>query len=86
MDASTNDLPPLPAGVYRHNDPAKVGPGSRGHYLLIVEARDHVTGEEKVVYVPLYDRAEWGDTLRASIRTRADFESSFTHVGRGIAR
>lgn len=84
MDATTNDLPPLPAGVYRHNDPTKVGPGSRGHYLLVVEARDHDTGEEKVVYVPLYDRAEWGDTLRASIRTRTDFESSFSHVGRGV--
>lgn len=83
---TTNDRPPLKAGVYRHNDPAKVGPGSRGHYLLDKEARDHRTGQEVVVYMPLYDDPAWGDTLRASVRTREDFESSFTWVGRGIPR
>jgi hypothetical protein len=66
-------MEPLQAGIYQYKGKL---------YLLICEARDHHTDEEKVVYVPLYDKPEWTGTVPASIRSAQEFREKFTFAGR----
>jgi hypothetical protein len=63
------------AGVYEHNK----HPGN--YYLLIGLARDHRTGDESVMYVPLRTEPEWRGTARMALRPVEDFEANFSWVG-----
>ena len=71
LDVRDSRLPNIPP---RYN-------GAPSQELLVIR-RNHKTGEECVVYAPLYTKPEWAGTLRASIRERADFVASFVYVGR----
>jgi len=77
-------------GVYRKTkgrEPKVEGHTSTGIgmlYQFLLIARDHYTGDEVVVYIPLRVEPEWAGTVRACFMPRADFESRFEWIGEGL--
>ncbi len=75
------------AGVYR-----KVQVSGRGKgggvgelYQFICITRDHFTGAQGVVYIPLRIEPEWAGTVRHCWLSRSDFERMFEYVGEGLS-
>jgi len=64
-------------GIYR-----KRRTGNLYQFLLL--AREHYTGEQAVVYIPLRVEPEWAGTVRPCYIARGDFESKFEYVGEGL--
>jgi len=74
------------SGVYR-----KVKASGRGKgggvgclYQFLLLAREHTTGAEAVVYIPLRIEPQWAGTVRPCYIPRADFERMFEFVGEGL--
>lgn len=64
-------------GVYKKN--------SNGlFYQFLCIAREHYSGEQAVVYIPLRVQSDWAGTVRFCYVSRGDFESKFTYVGEGL--
>jgi hypothetical protein len=53
-------------------------------YEFACLTRNHTTGAESVVYIPLRVEPEWAGTVRHCDIPRADFERKFEHVGEGL--
>ena len=68
-------------GVYRKLI-GHTGVGQLYQFLGI--AREHTTGEEAVVYIPLRIEPEWSGTVRWCYTPRANFEAKFEYVGEGL--
>jgi len=75
-------------GVYK-----KVKTSGRGKgggigelYQFLLIARDHYSGEESIVYIPLRVELEWAGTVRACIIPRGDWEQMFEYVGEGLPK
>jgi hypothetical protein len=68
-------------GIYRKLT-GKTGTGMLYQFLML--ARDHYTGAEVVVYIPLRIEPEWAGTIRPCFIPRADFEQKFEFVGEGL--
>lgn len=73
-------------GVYRKVQSS--GRGSGGgigeFYQFLMLFRDHYTGEQSVIYVPLRIEPQWAGTVRCCGIPRADFERMFEYVGEGL--
>lgn len=61
-------------GVYKHKQHPEL------LYLFIGLAHHHDTGEEAVVYVPLFTRPEWKGQSRMTYRSVEDFNATFEWV------
>jgi hypothetical protein len=73
-------------GVYR-----KVKVSGRGKgggvgelYQFACVSRNHYTGVESVIYIPLRIEPEWVGTVRFCDIPRAEFEEMFEYVGEGL--
>lgn len=64
-------------GVYR-----KIRTGKLYQFLLL--AREHYSGEQAVVYIPLRVEPEWAGSVRCCYIARGDFETKFEYVGEGL--
>jgi hypothetical protein len=64
-------------GVYRKKSNGKL-------YQFLLLAREHYTGAQAVVYIPLRIEAEWAGTVRPCYVQRGDFEQKFEYVGEGL--
>ena len=71
----------LRPGVYRKVD-GRTGVGLLYQFLLL--AREHTSGNESVVYIPLRVEPEWAGTVRPCYLARAEFERKFVFVGEGL--
>ena len=71
-------------GVYRKKD--TVTPerpqGFLYHFLLLT--RNHYTGAESVIYIPLRVEPEWAGTIRCCDIPRGDWDQKFEYVGEGL--
>jgi len=74
------------SGVYK-----KVKSSGRGQgggvgelYQFIALTRNHYTGKQSVVYVPLRTEPEWAGTVRLCDIPREDFERMFEYLGEGL--
>ena len=78
----------MQSGVYRKVEVSGRGKGGGvGELYLFCEiARDHYTGQESVVYVPLRIEPEWAGTVRHCYIVRDDFERMFAYVGEGLPK
>lgn len=64
-------------GVYRKR--------SNGHfYQFLLLARNHYTGEQVVVYIPLRVEPEWAGTIRPCWMPRGDWDAKFEYLGEGL--
>jgi hypothetical protein len=61
-------------GIYRKIE-GRTGVGMFYQFLLL--AREHTTGEQAVVYIPLRVEPEWAGTVRPCYMPRAAFERKF---------
>jgi len=68
-------------GVYEKIE-GRTGKGQLYQFLLL--AREHTTGEEQVVYIPLRIEPEWAGTVRPCVIPRCDFEQKFRWVGERV--
>ena len=68
-------------GLYRKID-GRTGVGMLYQFLLL--AREHTTGEQAVVYIPLRIEPEWAGTIRPCYLARAEFERKFIFVSEGL--
>ena len=68
-------------GVYRKVE-GRTGVGLFYQFLHL--AREHTTGEQAVVYIPLRVEPEWAGTVRPCYMPRAAFERKFEYVGEGL--
>jgi len=66
------------AGIYRKTQ-GRTGVGK--FYMFTLLARDHTTGAESVIYIPLRVEREWAGTTRFCRIDRAEFERKFEYVG-----
>lgn len=71
----------MQSGVYRKVR-GRTGVGMLYQFLLL--ARQHTTGEEAVVYIPLRVEPEWSGTVRPCYISRKSFEAKFEYVGEGL--
>lgn len=73
-------------GVYRKVEASGRGKGGGiGHlYQFLMLAREHTTGEEVVIYIPLRIEPEWAGTIRPCFIARADFERMFEFSSEGL--
>ena len=73
-------------GVYKKIKPSGRGKGTGvGElYQFLLLARDHFTGRESVVYIPLRVEPEWVGTVRCCVIPRDDFERMFEFLGEGL--
>ena len=68
-------------GVYRKIH----GHGGIGQfYQFLLLAREHYSGAQVVVYIPLRIEPEWAGTVRPCYIARGDFEAKFEYVGEGL--
>ncbi len=63
-------------GVYRKKRTGKL-------YQFLLLAREHYSGEQAVVYIPLRVEPEWAGTVRCCYIARGDFESKFGVISTG---
>lgn len=68
-------------GVYRKIE-GRTGVGLFYQFLHI--SRNHTTGVQSVIYMPLRVEPEWAGTVRVCDIPRADFERKFAYVGEGL--
>lgn len=68
-------------GVYRKIK-GKTGVGMFYQFLLL--AREHTTGEQAVIYIPLRVEPEWSGTIRPCYILRKEFEDRFEYIGEGL--
>jgi hypothetical protein len=75
-------------GVYRKTEASGYGKGGGiGElYQFLLVARDHYSGAESIVYIPLRVEPEWAGTVRACILPRKDWEHMFEYVGEGLPK
>jgi hypothetical protein len=71
----------MQSGVYRKIQ-GHTGVGLFYQFLLL--AREHTTGAEAVVYIPLRVERAWAGTVRPCYMARAAFETKFEYVGEGL--
>lgn len=71
----------MQSGVYRK---IKGHSGIGMFYLFIAVAREHHTGEEAIVYIPLRVQDNWAGTVRHCYVARKEFEEKFEYVGEGL--
>jgi hypothetical protein len=71
----------MQSGVYRKIE-GHTGVGLFYQFLFL--AREHTTGAQAVVYIPLRVEQEWAGTVRCCYMPRADFERKFEYVGEGL--
>lgn len=73
-------------GVYRKVEVSGRGKGGGvGElYQFIGISRNHYTGIQSVIYVPLRIEPEWAGTVRLCDILRDDFERMFEYVGEGL--
>jgi len=71
----------MKTGVYRKVE-GRTGVGMFYQFLLL--AREHTTGAQAVVYIPLRVEPQWAGTVRPCYMPRADFERKFEYVGEGL--
>jgi hypothetical protein len=71
-------------GVYRKRDTVTPECPQGKLYQLLLLARNHYTGEQVVVYIPLRVEPEWAGTIRPCWIPRADFDAKFEYVGEGL--
>lgn len=64
-------------GVYRKNSNGK-------YYQMLHISRNHYTGVESVIYIPLRVQPDWQGTVRICDIPRGDFDFKFTYVGEGL--
>jgi len=64
-------------GVYKKKSNGK-------YYQFLLLAREHYTGHQAVVYIPLRIEPEWAGTVRCCYIARGDFEQKFEYVGEGL--
>ena len=78
----------MESGVYRKVQASGHGKGGGiGQlYQFLTIAREHTTGEEAVVYIPLRIEPEWAGTVRFCYIPRSDFERMFEFVGEGLPK
>ncbi len=75
-------------GVYRKVSVSGKGKGGGvGElYQFIGVGRDHHTGAESIIYIPLRIEPEWAGTVRMCVIAREDFERMFEYVGEGLPK
>ena len=73
-------------GVYRKVEVSGRGKGGGvgEMYQFIGIARDHFSGAESVIYIPLRIEPEWAGTVRMCHILREEFERMFEYVGEGL--
>jgi hypothetical protein len=71
-------------GVYRKKDTVTADCPQGKLYQFLLLARNHYTGEQVVVYIPLRVEPEWAGTIRPCWIPRADWDSKFEYVGEGL--
>jgi len=78
----------MQSGVYRKVQVSGKGKGGGiGElYQFLNLTRDHYTGAEGVVYIPLRIEPEWAGTLRCCYILREDFKRMFEYVGEGLPK
>ena len=76
----------MQSGVYRKREVSGRGKGGGvgEFYQFVLAFRDHYTGRESVIYIPLRVEEEWAGTLRFCGILREDFERMFEFVGEGL--
>jgi hypothetical protein len=72
---------PLPWGIYRKTE-GRTGVGML--YQLLLLSRNHTTGIESVIYIPLRVEPEWAGTIRPCDIHRDEFERKFVFVSEGL--
>lgn len=73
----------MQSGVYRK----LIGHTGVGmFYQFVCIAREHTTGEEAVVYIPLRIEKEWAGTVRFCYTPRKNFEEKFEYVSEGLPK
>lgn len=77
---------PLKAGVYKKVAVSGKGKGTGvgNYYQFVCLSRNHYTGEESVIYIPLRIEPEWAGTVRMCDIPRKDFERMFMYMGEGL--
>ena len=60
------------------------GTGVGQLYQFLLLTRNHYTGEQSVVYIPLRIHPDWAGTIRPCDMPRKDFEEQFEYVGEGL--
>lgn len=75
-------------GVYKKVKASGYGKGGGigEFYQFLLLARNHFTGHEVVVYIPLRVEPEWAGTIRPCYIDRPDFERMFEYVGEGLPK
>lgn len=68
-------------GVYRKLE-GRTGVGML--YQFVAVSRNHTTGAESVIYIPLRVEPEWAGTVRHCDLSRAEFERRFEFVSEGL--
>jgi hypothetical protein len=68
-------------GIYKKIH-GKTGVGKLYQFLFLT--RNHTTGAESVIYIPLRIEPEWAGTIRPCDIPRADFEKKFVFVSEGL--
>jgi hypothetical protein len=53
-------------------------------YQFLMLTRNHTTGAESVIYIPLRIEPAWAGTIRPCDIPRAEFEQKFEYVSEGI--
>jgi hypothetical protein len=71
-------------GVYRKRDTVSPECPQGKLYWLLTLSRNHYTGAQSVVYIPLRVEPEWAGTIRACDIPRGDWDSKFEYVGEGL--
>lgn len=64
-------------GIYRKKSNGKF-------YQFLLLAREHYTGVQAVVYIPLRIEKDWAGTVRPCYVSRGDFEQKFEYIGEGL--
>lgn len=53
-------------------------------YQFLHISRNHYTGAQSVIYIPLRVEPEWEGTVRVCDIPRGDFDAKFDYVGEGL--
>lgn len=70
-------------GIYRKME-GRTGVGKLYQFLMLT--RNHTTGIESVIYIPLRIEPEWAGTIRPCDIHRDEFERKFEFVSEGLPK
>jgi hypothetical protein len=71
-------------GIYRKKDTV-THDRPQGHlYQFLLLTRNHYTGAQSVVYMPLRIEPEWAGTIRPCDIPRGDWDTKFEYIGEGL--